>query len=83
MDNMPPQGVWYEKGRNRWRVKLFCDGVLFHRSYHRDVEAAIAAWRKAKRSMVRPKPDIPIHLSSDINRFLCRPLPGACRITSS
>lgn len=75
-----PKGIWFEMNRDRWRVKLFCDGVLFHRSYHRDYPAALLAWQTAKKQMVRPKPDIPIHLSSDINKFLCRPLVGASRV---
>jgi len=75
-----PKGIWYEKARNRWRVKLCYDGELIHRSYHKEYEAAVEAWQGAKKSMVRPKPEVPIHLCSKINRFLCRPLPGASRV---
>jgi len=74
-----PKGIWFEINRNRWRVKLFCDGILFHRSYHKNYNDALIAWHKAKKQMVRPKPEVPIHLSSDINRFLCQPLLGAAR----
>jgi hypothetical protein len=68
-----PKGVWYEKRRDRWRVKLFCDGVLFHRSYHRQFNDALAAWQSAKKQMIRPRPIVPLSESSIQNRFLCQP----------
>ena len=79
-----PKGIWFEKNRNRWRVKLFCDGILFHRSYHRSYNEALSAWRKAKKCMIIPRPVIPIAEASLINRFLCQPLVGAGRgVTAS
>jgi len=75
-----PKGIWFEKKRNRWRVKLAYDGVLLCCSYHHSYEDALTAWKTVKQGMTRPKPDIPIHLSSDINKFLCQPLVGAGRI---
>ena len=80
MDEGAPKGIWYEKKRNRWRVKLACDGVLLCCTYHHSYAEALIAWKNIKRNMVRPKPDIPIHLSSDINRFLCLPLVGESRV---
>jgi len=74
MESIP--GIWYEEKRDRWRVKLFCDGVLFHRSYHRNYNSAYNAWQTAKQKMVRPRPKLSIPESSDINRFLCQPLIG-------
>lgn len=69
-----PKGIWYEKKRRRWRVKLVFEGVLLHRSYHKEYADALAAWVKTKKSMVRPRPLIPIPESSLINRYLCQPL---------
>ena len=72
-----PKGIWYEKERNRWRVKLVADGILLHRSYHREYSDALVAWTETKRNMVRPKlrpgPSL-------INQFLCRPLVGSSRV---
>jgi len=75
-----PKGVWYEVKRDRWRVKLFCDGVLFHRSYHREYDEALLEWQQAKRKMKKPRLIVPLAEASLINRFLCRPLPGSSRI---
>jgi hypothetical protein len=75
-----PKGIWYEEKRKRWRVKLVADGVLLCCTYHRDYADALVAWTKVKKSIVRPKPEIPIPLSSDINKFLCQPLVGAARL---
>ena len=74
-----PKGIWYEQNRSRWRVKLFCDGVLFHRSYHRSYPDALSAWQNAKKHMIIPRPVIPIAEASLINKFLCQPLLGAGR----
>jgi len=75
-----PKGIWYEEKRNRWRVKLAYDGALLCCSYHHSYADALAAWKEIKRNMTRPKPEVPIHLSSDINKFLCQPLVGAGRL---
>jgi len=69
-----PKGIWFETNRKRWRVKLFCDGQLFHRSYHREYDSALIAWKQAKKQMIIPRPTIPIAEASLINRFLCQPL---------
>ncbi len=75
-----PRGIWYEKERDRWRVKLIHEGALLHRSYHKVYDDALKAWKQAKKSIVRPKPQLPIPESSIINQFLCRPLPGSSRV---
>lgn len=69
-----PKGIWYEVKRDRWRVKLFLDGELFHRSYHREYDDALSAWQQAKKKMIRPRPIIPIKEASLANRFLCQPV---------
>lgn len=67
-----PKGIWYEKARNRWRVKLVADGILLHRSYHKYYEDAYTAWLTVKQA---PRPfQIPVPAASPINRFLCQPL---------
>jgi hypothetical protein len=66
-----PKGIWYEKGRNRWRVKLVRDRVLIHRSYHREYDEALSAWTQATNNIVREVPKVSASL---INQFLCQPL---------
>lgn len=72
-----PKGIWYEKERRRWRVKLVSDGVLLHRSYHKNYSDALEAWQDTKRKMVYPRP---VPKASLINQFLCRPLVGSSRV---
>ncbi len=72
-----PKGIWYEKERRRWRVKLVSEGVLLHRSYHKDYVNALEAWQDTKRKMVHPRP---VPEASLINQFLCRPLVGVGRV---
>lgn len=73
----PIQGIWFEKGRNRWRVKIFKDGKLFHRSYHYEYEAAFETWSKAKRQLTLPRSDLAeLESISAISQFLRQPLPG-------
>jgi len=76
-----PKGVWYEVQRNRWRVKLFCDGKVYHRSYHKDYLEAVAVCQQARKKMIKPRPIVPIQEASLINQFLCQPLVGAGRVT--
>lgn len=78
MESIP--GIWYEEKRTRWRVKLIHNGVLLCCSYHRDHPSAVKAWKEAKRSIVRPKPEIPIAEASLVNQFLCQPLAGVSSI---
>jgi len=70
-----PVGIWYEKKRDRWRVKLFYNGVLVHRSYHKVYDDALNAWKIAKKKMIKPRPMLPIAEASLINKFLYQPLP--------
>jgi len=42
------RGVWYEDSRNRWRVRLYYNGHVIHRSYHKDEEEASETHRAAK-----------------------------------
>ena len=67
-----PRGITYEKGRKRWRVKLVKNGVLLHRSYHREFQAAYDAWLVVKLST--PRPELVPPKPSPINQFLCQPL---------
>ena len=75
-----PKGIWYEEKRNRFRVKLADNGVLLCCSYHRSYEEALAAWQTVKRSIIRPRPQIPVQESSLVNQFLCQPLVGGGRV---
>lgn len=71
-----PQGIWYEKARDRWRVKLVQDKVLLHRKYYKTYEEALEVWKAVKKEhRIRPNLVIPIKEASLINRFLCQPLP--------
>lgn len=67
-----PRGITYERGRDRWRVKLVKQGVLLHRSYHKEYEAAYEAWLGVKTAT--PRPELVAPQPSPINRFLCQPL---------
>ena len=80
VDGTIPVGIWYETKRTRWRVKLFCDGTLFHRSYHRVYEDALDAWKAAKKKMIKPRPKIPLAEASLLNRFICQPRVGSSRL---
>lgn len=75
---MAEKGIWFEAKRNRWRVKLFSDGVLVHRSYHHSYEAAHSTW-KAEKLKIRQSQRIrvPVHEATLFNRWACRPLVGA------
>lgn len=42
------RGVWHEEKRNRWRVRLYYNGHVVHRSYHPDEEEAIEVHAAAK-----------------------------------
>ena len=35
------KGIWFEKQRTRWRVRLYYKGHIFHLSYHTDYRDAI------------------------------------------
>ena len=42
------RGVWFEETRGRYRVRLYYNGHVIHRSYHKDEEEAIETHRTAK-----------------------------------
>lgn len=55
---MIPQGLWFEAGRRRWRVRLYKDNRVIHLSYHRTEAAALAALIEAQalqQTIVVPK----------------------------
>ena len=51
-----PRGIYYEEGRNRYRVRLYYNQKIIWRTYHQTIEAAVAALDDAKtyrRGLVR------------------------------
>jgi hypothetical protein len=76
---MAVKGIWYEESRHRWRVKLFSEGVMVHRSYHHSYDAALQAWRaeKTKIRKAEQRIRVPVHRATLFNRWACRPLVGA------
>lgn len=42
------RGVTWDNQRNKWRVRLMKDGKMVHVSFHKDINAASDAYRKAK-----------------------------------
>jgi len=76
------QGIWHEKARNRWRVKVFKDGELYHRSYHHDYQAALVTWTEIHKEIVNPRAaSLRMQSNSVIDQFLRQPLPGAGEVT--
>ena len=69
-----PKGIWYEESRHRWRVKVFRDGALHHRSYHHTYEEAYRKWSDVRKELTVPVQPIPIAEASLLNTFLCRPV---------
>lgn len=43
-----PKGIYFEADRNRFRVRLYLQQQVVHRSYHRDLRDAIDALRRAR-----------------------------------
>lgn len=37
-----PKGLWYEKARNRYRVRIYRNKTIVHLSYHKEREDAEA-----------------------------------------
>lgn len=48
-DEPLPPGVWFEKSRNRYRVRLYFKSQPIHLSYHRTLREALDALSLAKR----------------------------------
>jgi len=45
------RGIWFEKKRNRYRVRIYKNNVVAHRSYHTTEEEAIETYKAAKREL--------------------------------
>ena len=75
---MAVKGIWYEESRHRWRVKIFANGTLIHRSYHHSYEAAYDTWQFERAKIQRDqRVSVPVHKATLFNRWACRPLCGA------
>lgn len=76
------QGIWYEKGRSRWRVKLVRNGELQHRSYHRSYKDALLAYKQAMKEIARrPLPKLDEASLTSVQKFLRQPPVGAGGVT--
>ena len=53
------KGIWFEENRNRYRVRLYKNGKVAHRSYHNTYEAAESALRDALRTRHTAEPEQP------------------------
>ena len=53
------KGIWFEENRNRYRVRLYKNGKVVHRSYHTTYEAAESALRDALRTRHSAEPEQP------------------------
>lgn len=45
------RGIWYEKDRDRYRVRLYYNGHVVHRSYHKTSEEAEQVHERAKTTL--------------------------------
>ena len=64
-DELPP-GIWFEPGRNRWRVRLYNGTKVAHLSYHENEHTARVTWSQAQREKrLQANPE----LSSPENQF--------------
>lgn len=48
MDEHLPKGIYYERSRSRYRVRVYKFGNVVHCSYHRDIDLAVDALHDAK-----------------------------------
>lgn len=55
---MKGKGVWYEQKRKRWRVRLYHNNEVVHRSYHRSEAEANAALDDARQKQVPKQRDL-------------------------
>lgn len=44
-----PRGIWYEKNRNRYRVKLYRNNISYFGGYYKTPDAAIQAYEELKK----------------------------------
>lgn len=51
--NELPNGLYYEKARRRYRVRLYKNGEVIHRSYHRCYNRAVDTLCKAREAAER------------------------------
>lgn len=60
--NEDDTGCWFDPVRQRWRVRLYLKGRVFHLSYHHDKVAADQAYDRAKseRAVAVPKQRVPL-----------------------
>lgn len=45
-----PRGIWYEKNKQRYRLRIQRNYIVMHRSYHRSIESAIQTLEMYKES---------------------------------
>jgi hypothetical protein len=43
-----PRGVWFERNRNRYRVRIYKNKQVFHISYHRTLGEALSIFNRIK-----------------------------------
>jgi hypothetical protein len=51
MDESPkilPKGIFFEAARQRWRVRVYKQGLVIYLSYHKTLEDALTGWYIAK-----------------------------------
>lgn len=69
-------GIWFEKNRNRWRVKIVRNKAILHRSYHSSYEEAYEVWLEVKKEIRQSTPlCIKGRELTVIERFLYQPTP--------
>jgi hypothetical protein len=78
MESIP--GIWHEKPRNRWRVKLCKDCEIYHLSYHHSYEEAFITWTLAKQAVAQPTSMLAARQAlTPIAKFLRQPPPEGWR----
>lgn len=63
------RGLWYEKARKRWRVRLYKDNRVTHLSYHEKESAARRMLERAKTARKTIKPAAAYDLSSPVDQL--------------
>ena len=43
-----PKGIYYERSKHRWRVRLYKAGTVVHLSYYKSFPEALENYQKAK-----------------------------------
>jgi len=56
---MIPKGIYFEKAKKRWRVRLYKNGVVIFRAYFKDFNQAYEAYNigntEQRLSVIKPK----------------------------